>query len=384
MRVLHIAGFYPEIGGPYSVVRDLTRALFELGCKVGICSPLPNGYDKSKLDDYDHLDDLIYLESKNLISPAWPSFSQDWDKVVDLIRYYDLIHIHGIFDYYAYFVYRNINKPYIIAPHGSLLEEVVTKKSYFRKKVFLSLVGKKILNKAKSIHALTMREKASLENIGVDNRSISVIPNGINLDDFNDCPPKGLLFKKIPFLQSRKLVLFLSRIDWKKGLDDLIPAFSDVVKEIKDAHLILVGPDTNGYMIKVNSWIENYGLSNRISYLGPAYRNDKLMYMQDSDVFVLPSYSEAFPVAVIEAMYMGLPVIITENSGIPDVLRNLKAGLVINKTREEIASAIIRVLRDKASASEMGKNGKSTVQEKFIWSKIASKMIEFYAEALQR
>lgn len=383
MKVLHLVGFYPEIGGPYSVVKDLTKALSERGCEIGICSTLPKNYDRSKLEDFNHIKDLVYIESNNeLLSTFWPSFSRKWYKVFNKLENYNLIHIHGLFDYYTYFVYKHLRKPYIITPHGSLLKEVIFKKSHLKKSFYLSLIGKKILNNARVVHALTKYEEMCLKDLSIDQRSISVIPNGINPDDFKKLPSKGFLLGEYPNLKEKRIVLFLSRINWKKGLDDLIPAFSNVTKEIKNAHLVLIGPDTEGYMNKVDSWIKDYGLSEHVSYMGPIYGEDRLKFLQDSDILVLPSYSEAFPIAVIEAMSMNLAVVITENSGIPDVVRENNVGLVINKNRDEIASAIIKLLKNNALAHEMGRNGGRLVREKYTWDKVADKMMEVYEEIL--
>ncbi len=383
MKVLHLVGFYPDYGGPYTVVKGLTKALAEFGCEIGVCSPLPHNYDRSKLDAFDHLRDIVYLESSNdLLGYLWPSYSKDWGKVLKKLNDYELLHIHGFFDYYAYFVYRHLKKPYIITPHGTLQKEAVSRKSYLKKTLYLSLIGRRTLRNSRAIHALTVYEEACLRDLGVDQQSISVVPNGISPEDFCNLPDKGLLFRKYPELEGKRIVLFMSRINWKKGLDDLIPAFSSVVEEIGNAHLVLIGPDSEGYMNKVDVWIRDYGLNEHVSYMGPVFGKDRLMFLQDSNMLVLPSYSEAFPMTIIEAMYMNLSVIITEDSGIADIVRDNNVGLVINKNRNEIATAIIKLLKDDALARELGRNGGKLVREKYTWDKVADRMMRVYAEVL--
>ncbi|MCH7518011.1 MAG: glycosyltransferase [Candidatus Dadabacteria bacterium] len=385
MRVLHIVGFYPEFGGPYTVVRGLTKELVRKGCSVSVYSPLPQGYDKSKLEDHTHLDEVQYFD-QGFLSHFWPSYSSEWSNFVDKINSYDLIHIHGIFDYFAYFIARNIQKPYIIRPYGSLSNLVIKKKSRLRKRLYLRLIGRSVLNNSAGIHLLTKQEANDLRNLelGINQDLFSVIPNGVEIYGSSKSPPKGFLFEKFPYLRGKRLVLFLGRINWKKGLDDLIPAFADVVTTISNAHLVLVGPDSDGYMNQVNKLINIHKIENNVSYSGPAYGEDKTMFMQDCEVFVLPSFSEGFPVTAIEAMSFAMPVMLTEDSGIPDIIMGAKAGLVVKKNKDEIASGILKLLNDKQLAAEMGRNGELLVKKEFLWSNIASKVIELYKDALRK
>lgn len=384
MRVLHIVGFYPEIGGPYTVAKDLTKELVRKGCSVSVYSPLPQGYDKSKLENNSHLNDVKYFESRGFKSHFWPSYSPEWANSIDQINSYDLIHIYGVFDYYVYFIAKHIKKPYIVAPHGSLLDSVINKKSRLRKLIYLHLIGKSVLNNSSGIHLLTEEEVSYLGKLGINRDLFAVIPNGVDICSSLNSPPKGFLFEKYPGLKDKRLILFLGRINWKKGLDDLIPAFADVVKRIRNARLVIVGPDSDGYMKKVNKLIQVHKIENSVSYLGPAYGEDKMMFMQDCEVFVLSSYSEGFPATVIEAMSFALPVIVTEDSGIPYIVKESNAGFVVKKSRAEIAQAIIKLVNDRKLAAEMGRNGRSLVKKEFLWSKIASKVIELYQDALRR
>ena len=386
MRILNLVGFYPEIGGPFNVVKGLTKYLHQVGVQTGVYSLLPKHYDKSKLEKTPFIDELIYLEcrKKGMMHNFWPSFSKEWNNLLPKMNDYDLIHIHGVFDHYAYIVYKNVKKPYILSSHGSLFEEVISRKSHIKKEIYLSLVGKRILKKAKTIHATTPYEKNRLIELGINEDSITVMPNGVDPDDFKNLPEKGKLFHKFPQLKGKKIVLFLGRINWVKGLDDLIPAFSYVIKEVKNAHLIIAGPDNENYMKEVNKWICENNLIEHVSYVGPIYGEDKLTFLQDSNIFVLPSYSEGFSMAAIEAMYMGLPVAITKNCGVRDIVENSNAGIVANKERHEIASAIIKLLKNDTLSHNMGENGRKIVTDKLLWPDIAKQMLNVYERAICR
>lgn len=381
MRILHFVGFHPDIGGPFSVVKGLLKSLNKLGIISSVCSIVPEEFDTKKINNVPYINEVVQLKSIPVISEMWPSYTSEIKKLSEKLKKYDVIHVYGIFDYCAYFTCKYLHKPYIISPHGTLIEEVL-RHSFLRKKIYLYLWGKKILKGARFIHVLTNHEKEALIKIGIEEKFLKVVPNGIDPDEFNYLPTKDSLFARYPYLKDKKIALFLSRINWKKGLDDLIPAFADVVKEINDAFLIIAGPDTDNYMQDVKNWIERYNLSDKISYVGPVYGKDKLMFLQDSDIFVLPSYSEGFPMSVIEAMYMKLPVVVTENIGIPDEVRNSRCGIVVNKNRKEITDAIIYLLKNNALSIEMGLRGRKCVGENFLWDKIAGQMLEVYEKAL--
>lgn len=383
MKILHLVGFHPDIGGPYSSLKGLIKYLYKLGVNSGICSVIPQEFEIKKVGNFECINEVVRLKSNTIISKLWPSYTSNLRILLNKIQDYDLIHIHGVFDYYAYFTFRYLEKTYIVSPHGTLMKEVI-RHSYLRKQIYMNLFGKKILKSAKVIHALTTEEKNEILNLGIDEQLVYVIPNGIDPDDFSNLPDKGSLLKKFPHLKNKKIVLFLSRINWKKGLDDLIPAFADVVKAVNNAHLILAGPDNEGYMSRVRKWIDDYDIKDSVSYLGPVYGKDKLMLLQDCEIFVLPSYSEGFPMSVIEAMYMKLPVVVTENIGIPDVVRNSQCGIVINKNRKEISGAIIHLLKNKDLSIEMGERGRRCIEENFLWDRIAREMLKVYEQALMR
>jgi glycosyltransferase involved in cell wall biosynthesis len=386
MRIFHLAGFYPETGGPYAVVKGLTKALNNKGHQCGVCSFLPAGYNKHNLERLDFLEEVVYLENKKgFLSYFWPSFSDKWNKILEIIPKYDLVHIHGLFDYYAFFVSKNSKKPYIISPHGSLLPEAISKKSTIAKNIYLSIIGKKILANAAFIQVLNQYEQKIVEKLGVKSNNICVVPNGVDPETMLGPLSGKLLVQKFPYLKGKKIALFLGRLSWEKGLDDLIPAFLEVVREIKNAHLLLVGPAGDGrYKKKIFNLIHKLKLSNNISYVDPVYGNERVLFYKGSSVFVLPSYVEMFPMAAIEAMYMGLPVIVSNHVGISDIIEKNKCGLVVAKNKKDISKAIVRLLNSPEISEYMGARGKKLIEEEFLWDCIAARVMRIYEKTLSR
>ncbi|MGC8979483.1 glycosyltransferase, partial [Caldisericum sp.] len=229
MKVLHLVGFYPEIGGPFTVVKELLTKLSQKGVEVKVLSPIPKGYDRNKLDFVKELPfEVEYLEEQ---LPRWimPSFSLKFmEKLKKYSNEFDLIHIAGIFDFYSLFFIIG-NKKFIYSTHGTFMKEAYKMIWYkkLKKDLYMKIIGKRILEKAKIIHLITEEEREHfLEFYPEFEEKLRVIPNGIDLTQFEVEIEKSELLKKYPQLKDKKVILFLSRINWKKGLDLLIPAFA--------------------------------------------------------------------------------------------------------------------------------------------------------------
>lgn len=299
---------------------------------------------------------------------------------------FDIVHIHSLYHFPTFVgscFARKYKKPYIIAPRGSLIQDLVEKKGKTKKNFYINLIEKRNLEKAEGIHCLTNYEMEEIRKFGFNIKNYFLIPNGIDPNEFNELPSKNILFEKYPQLKGKKIILFFGRISWEKGIDDLIPAFAEVVKFRKDSHLLLVGPDNENYMHKINRWIDEYSIKDFVSWTGIATGKEKLMFLRDSKVFVLPSYSENFGLAVLEAMYMGLPVVITENVGVKDYVTKTGAGFVINKDKKEITNAILHLLNNGNMCKYMGMKGREFVEKNLTWNSIAEQAIKVYEHILK-
>ena len=110
---------------------------------------------------------------------------------------------------------------------------------------------------------------------------------------------------------------------------------------------------------------------------------DKLAALRDSDLFVLPSYSENFGIAVVEAMACGLPVVISNRVNIWREVAEAGAGVITDCEPSQVAEAILKLVDDRGLRMKMGKNGKRLVEENFTWSRTAERMIEVYTKIRQ-
>lgn len=386
MKILHVVSSYLPAyrhGGPIWSVHNLNKWLVKKGVDVTVYTTNASLKKESdlllgkevKIDGVK----VIYFPSYGYIHFTFSSAI--FFALKKNIKNFDVIHTTGLWNFpiwAAAFWAKRHGKPYIISPRGSLMEIPLTKRS-FLKKIHLTLLSKNILRKAALIHFTMEEEKEDYFSAEYPFFKTAVIFNGIDMDTSD---VQRLNFrKKFNIPEKKKIVLFLGRLTWIKGFDTLIPAFAKVIKKESRAVLVLAGPNDEDYKKEIEKLIEKYEIDrNKIIFTGMILGDDKISVLQDSDVFVLPSYSENFGMAVIEAMYFRLPVVITKNVGVASYIEHGKAGLVVEKNVEEIATAIMQILDNKKFAQEIGEKGRNVVEDKFTMPKIAEKWIKAYNE----
>ena len=145
-----------------------------------------------------------------------------------------------------------------------------------------------------------------------------------------------------------------------------------------DAHLVIAGPDDD-MGTKVRAWVDSLGLRGRTTFTGMVTGADKLALLADADLFVLPSYSENFGIAVIEAMACGVPVAISDKVNLWREVAGADAGWVTPPRAEPFRAALVEALSDLDEAREKGARGRRLVAERFQWSRIAAALEQAYA-----
>lgn len=288
-----------------------------------------------------------------------------------------IFHIHGLWQMSSNQFVRKaqrLNLPYIISPHG-MLEPWALNQSYLKKKFALLLYQYSDLKNAKCIHATSVMEANSIRNMGFKN-PIAIIPNGVFVSD-------NFIFNK-SHVRNKK-VLFISRIYPGKGIENLIDAWFLIPNQIKsDWTLDIVGNGDCEYVDSLNNRITSKQLNDSIQILGPIYDSRKEQMILDSDVFVLPTFSENFGMVVAEAMSFGLPVITTK--GAPwEELETHNAGWWIDIGVEPLVRALSEAMTTpKEKLVEMGLNGRKIIEEKYSVEKVSKQMIELYEWILKK
>jgi glycosyltransferase involved in cell wall biosynthesis len=179
------------------------------------------------------------------------------------------------------------------------------------------------------------------------------------------------------------LVLFLSRLDPKKGLDLLLAAFARVREKHPHAALVIAGDGDPTFIAALKQDSKRFGLDGGISWTGFLQGEEKLAVLADADIFVLPSYSENFGVAVVEAMAAGLAVIVSDQVGIHREISANRAGLVVRCSEPDLADALDRMITDPALRNKAGRNGRK-LAARFSVNTVCDQLVALYQETVSR
>lgn len=394
LKILHvIPTLAPTSGGPTQVLLDLLKSTATSGCRVAVCTTdrgnptterLPESYFITLFSGA--IDSHIFPVT--LYLPLFSPLMRVWLK--QNIQRYDLVHIHSLYRFpvtYAAWLARKTGVPYIIRPHGSL-DPFLYRQCRFGKvalplkRMYERFFDIPNLNHAGAIHYTTREEAERASFLGLRAKPV-IVPNGIDWESYAELPTKGDFRKRLGMSEQTPLILFLGRINFKKGLDLLVPVFAFVAKRVPLARLAIVGPDNEGYGLKVRRWCREQGIADKVifvDHLGP--EQVKQAYV-DADVFVLPSYTENFGMTVVEAMACGCPVVISDQVNIWREVQEEGAGVVVGLDPPQIADAICRVLGDKDAAKKMGRRGRRAAQRRYGWPRIVEQMTQVYRGVIE-
>jgi len=293
---------------------------------------------------------------------------------------FDVIHMHNYRTFQNIIVHHYAKKygiPYILQAHGSLPVDVPKQTL---KKMYDSVWGYSILRDAAKVIAVTPTEAEQYKSMGVSEDKIEIVPNGIDLAEFDNLPPKGEFRRKYGLSGEQKIILYLGRIHQTKGLELLVKAFAEVTKELPNTKLVIVGPD-DGYLPALEKLIKELKIENKTLLTGPLYGEDKLKAYVDADVFVNPRADEIFGIVFLEALACGTSVICSRGCGIADVIDG-RAGLVVPYDEKQLQQVLLDVLSDEKMRQEFGEKGKLLVREKFNWVKVAERLESVYSSCI--
>ncbi len=210
---------------------------------------------------------------------------------------------------------------------------------------------------------------------------IVVIPNGINLEEFNIPYPKEECRKKLSLLIDKNILLFFGYLSPHKGPDILLKALPKILEEIPDTLLVFAG---SGVMEKELERLSvKLGVEKNIEFTGFIGKEQRPLYYKAADVFCLPStITESFGIVNLEAMACGVPIVASKIGGIPDVVKDGENGLLVPpKDSETLANAIIYLLENEDVRERMGRNGRKKVED-YSWARIAKETAKVYNKVI--
>ncbi len=380
MKILHvIASLSQESGGPAKAILEMAAVVAERGHQVTIYTT-------------DHGGEVVDIGPARAVGVEvqifpvqfpyyWKRSSKMGAALKENCSKFDVVHIHSLYLYHSWVAGSLCQKqgvPYIVRPHGTL-DPYLYRRHRLRKSIMDALFQNRVLRNAAAIH-FTTEEEMNLATRYVFGTPGQVVPNGLKIGDYIDLPEPGSFRLRYPETNGRRIVLFLSRLNFKKGLDILVPAFAAASKKYDDLHLVIAGPD-EGMKSKVLSWVSDNNIGKRVTFTGMLRGNETLAAFRDAELFALPSYSENFGIAVVEAMACGVPVIISDKVNIWHEIDRAGAGIVVPAEVSSFSNALIQALGNESNLLEMGQQAKLLAAEKFDWSAVAESFENMYALA---
>lgn len=386
MRLLHVVPSYlPAVryGGPIFSVHGLCKGLVRLGHEVHVFTTNVDGRGDSSvpLGLPVELDGVTvwYFPSAHLRRFYWaPSM---WPALKAQVPGFDLLHLHSIYLWPIWAAARAARAsgvPYVMAPRGMLVRELIERKSQWAKKAWIRMIERRNLEGAAAIHVTSEGERSDVAAFGFGLPQIWVVPNGIDENPSTVSHANASLDPSAEPSGSA-YILYLGRINWKKGLDRLIPA----MRHVPAVRLVVAGNDEENYLPTLEQLAREQGVRERIDFIGPVGGARKAELLRDAAVLALPSYSENFGIVVLEAMAAGCPVAVTEEVGAAEIVLEAGGGVVLPGTPDKLGAGLAKLLSD-SRLREMGERGREFVSKRYTWDVIVKQMEKLYERILLR
>jgi len=387
MRILHVTPLYEpawKAGGVVRAISLLCRGLVSLGHKVTVYTTNTDGTNYLSVPVNQPVDvggvEVWYFHTP---MPRFFRYSRELAKACrNSISKFDIVHIASFWNYPAIPASKECKKrriPYVVSTHGTLVPSAL---SYRRRKkqLYFNFFDKKVVSGSSALHYTTFLERKMMQSFRVKKPSF-LIPNGLDIEEFK-CIPKRIDFRNsIGVSEDAIVITFLGRLNWVKGLGILLKGFAKVCHKHLNVFLVLAGPD-GGEKKSLDEISAKLGIKDKVVFIGPVGNYQKMNLFAASDLLTLVSWTENFGYAAVEAMAAGIPVLVSENVGICDAVKEDGAGLVVPVDEDAIASALIEMLSDSEKLKEMGKAAYESARERYDIKVVSKLMATAYEDIL--
>lgn len=288
--------------------------------------------------------------------------------VVNLMSHWTLINA------LVYRAVKKLSKPYTVCPAGTL---PIFGRSRVLKELYNHLIGREIILHANGHIAISPNEIEQFKSYDVQPGRVTVIPNGINPDDFSESD--GKKFRARHSIGDAPLILFLGRLNIIKGPDMLLDAFCRCSQDehMKPYHLVFAGPD-GGMLNELRRMVEASDVKDRVHFTGHIGGPEKSEAYRAADSLAIPSRQEAMSIVVLEAAITGTPVLITDQCGFDDVAA-VAGGMVVAASVEGLQEGLLAMTGNPAKLKIMGQNLEKFTREHFLWDHIVNRYLELFS-----
>jgi glycosyltransferase involved in cell wall biosynthesis len=370
MKVLHvIPSLAPVHGGPSAALPVMAMALGHAGVNVDVVTTDDAGPGRR----YSGV-------GSGWVKEAWGRCryfprQTDFYKVslpmfLWLLRHvpeYDAVHVHGLFSFPSTagaVAARVRGVRYFVRPLGVLNQWGLRNRRRWLKRISMELLELRLLAGAEAVQYTTRQEEMEARLSGVSARGV-VVPIGLDLETYRPHAAPEVLGEFFPQLSGSRVVLFLSRLDRKKGLEVLLEAFAQLRVGEPDVRLLVAGDGEPGYVESLRRRAETLGLGDSVVWAGFLEGGAKIAALRGARVYCLPSYSENFGIAAVEAMACGVPCVFTPGVGIAREAALAGAALVVPAESRRLEDALGSLLRNPRRALEMGEQARWMVEREY-------------------
>lgn len=361
MRIAILVTLFPPkwLAGTEIATYNIAEQLAKRGHEVHVITSLDEGLPKASYEKGFHIHRLPRIGIRFMGGLIfWADIIRELRKIKP-----DIVHAQSFTcGMPALLSNKLLRIPYVIYGRGSdvYLPSWLTK-----------LTSKIIQKNASASIALTEHMKGVMQT-GFK-KDVIVIPNGIN-------PAEGVVGESVGRKHSKR-ILFVGRLHPVKGTRYLLGAMSIVRRDMPEAKLVLVGD--GGEREHLENLTDDLKIRECVEFIGRVPHENVQNYMNQSDVFVLPSLSEGFPVTILEAMACGLPVVATRVGGIPDIVEDGINGYLVDAMDQEmIAEALLKLLKDEELWEEVSNNNREK-SKKYRWDTVAAALEEMYQTSIR-
>lgn len=378
MHAVHvIPSLEPETGGPAQSVPALCRALRGNDIEISLCTFRRPGGIAVELPNQDF--SLRHFE------PLWGSRQLPTREFYKTFRHClrdaDIVHLHSLWNpciSTAAFACRQEQIPYVISPRGMLQQTSLRRRAAI-KRMYRQVCERRTIAGAAALHFLSDTEAIDSRPAFPNGTPTFVIPNGIEAGLAQAIEP-GRFIATYPSLRGKKIVLFVGRMHWSKGLELQLAAMDIVARDNPDCVWVMIGPD-GGEASAIQNQARQKLLDQHFLYTGMLAHRQVLEALRDAAVFLLTSRNEAHSMAMNEALAVGVPMVLTETVGF-HAIASAGAGYSVPANPPAIAKAICELLSDRNQAARMASRGQRYAADQLNWNTIARAMTARYEQIL--
>ena len=388
MKILMLTWEYPPriVGGIARVVHDLSKRLIKDGHEVTVVTYRDNadvpeyendkGVNVYRVDNYmihpNNFIDWILQLNFNLVSKA--------TEIINKEGGFDVIHAH---DWLVANAAKALKNAYGIPVVATIHATEAGRNSGIHDDTqrYINDTEWMLTYEASEVIVNSNYMKNELQRLfGLPYEKINVIPNGINLSNFIGIE-RDYDFRRQYAMDNEKIILYVGRLVYEKGIQNLIAAMPKVLSNYHDAKLIIAG--RGGMMDELRQEANNLGLNDKIYFTGYLDSKQVQKMYKCADVAVFPSTYEPFGIVALEAMLAGVPTVVSDVGGLDEIVTHGVDGMkAYAGNANSIADSITALLYDHQLATNVAKKAKQKVKEQFNWEKIAQDTHFTYEKAV--